>query len=741
VRPAIALAGVDEGAPLVSRLGPANRALSPEDLLDLFLLVERAEGARVAVPVEDAELPDLTKLLRPLASFEDLLAEREPTFESDGRIKDTASARLYALRAAIHRLRRDVVRKLDELARQQGDALSGGYVTEKGGRYCLPVRSDRREAVQGLVHEKSGSGQTFFVEPLAVVEDNNALAEALEEEREEVHRILVALTARFSQRRPELLVAVEVLTELDAAQARAEFSSVTNGVFPEFGERLVLRAARHPLLDKRLAQLRAEVFGEDEERHSDAVPLDLELPEGVRTLLLSGPNAGGKSVAMKTAGLFSLLAQSGFAIPAGSTLPVFDAVLVVAGDAQDLLGDLSSFAAAMTRTAKVLAGATPRSLVLLDELGSGTDPDEGAALAIAVLQEDLARGGFTIATTHLSAVKEWAQDRPGVLSAAMEFDEKAGRPTFRVRPGAFGRSRALAVAERAGLPARVLAAAKARLGDKWMAADAALQRLEAETRRAREEADAAKSAALKAQARLAELEKERAALALERAKVKEKAKEQIEKALLTLREKTRQELERMREDLKAGRSVSRGALMTVTQRAREAALGLFGEEEPEAPSGPVAPGMDVKVAPFGSIGRLLTLGPRDEAEVEIKGKRMRVDVKSLSPAAVAPLRPKAGPAPAARPSDLSPASPAVVATAELVLVGQRVDAALELVERAINDALLSGKGALRLVHGHGTGRLAAAVREFLTTHPGVASFRYADAAEGGPAVTIARLDV
>ncbi len=387
LRPAIALAGVDEGAPLVARLGPGNRALPAEDLLDLFLLVERAEGARAAVPVEDVDLPELTELLRPLASFEDLLAEREPTFEPDGRIRDTASARLYALRAAIQRLRRDVVKKLEELARGQGDTLSGGYVTEKGGRYCLPVRADRRDALPGLVHEKSGSGQTFFVEPLGVVEDNNALAEALEEEREEIHRILVALTARFSQRRPELLAAVEVLTELDAAQARAEFSSASGGVFPEFGERFVLRAARHPLLDRRLAQLRAEVFGEDEERHADAVPLDLELPEGVRTLLLSGPNAGGKSVAMKTAGLFSLLAQSGFAIPAasGSTLPVFDRVLVVAGDAQDLLGDLSSFAAAMTRTARVLAEATPKSLVLLDELGSGTDPDEGAALAIAVL--------------------------------------------------------------------------------------------------------------------------------------------------------------------------------------------------------------------------------------------------------------------------------------------------------------------------------------------------------------------
>ncbi len=747
LRPAIALAGVDEGAPLVARLGPAGRALPAEDLLDLFLLVERAEGARRAVPVEDAELPHLTELLRPIVSLEDLLAEREPTFEPDGRIKDTASARLYALRAAIQRLRRDLVRKLEELSRVHPDALSEGYVTEKGGRYCLPVRSDRRDAVPGLVHEKSGSGQTFFVEPLAVLEDNNALAEALEEEREEVHRILVALTARFSQRRAELLVAVDVLTELDAAQSRAEFSSASGGVFPEFGDRLVLSGARHPLLDKRLAQLRAEVFGEDEERHADAVPLDLEMPEGTKTLLLSGPNAGGKSVAMKTVGLFSLLAQSGFAIPAspGSTLPVFDRVLVVAGDAQDLLGDLSSFAAAMTRTARVLAEATPKSLILLDELGSGTDPDEGAALAIAVLGEDLARGGFTVATTHLSAVKEWAQDRPGVLSAAMEFDEKAGRPTFRVRPGASGRSRALAVAERAGLPPRVLKAARARLGNKWEAADAALTRLETETRRAREEADAARTAGLKADARLRDLEKERLALAAERARVKEKAKEQIEKALLTLREKTRQELERMRQDLKAGRSVSRGALMTVTQSAREAALGLFGEEEPGAPPGPVVPGMDVRVAPFGAVGRLLSLSARGDAEVEVKGKRMRVEAASLSPAGPAgrakPAAPPTKSASQVRGSDLAPASPAVVATAELVLVGQRVDAALPLIERAINDALLSGKGAIRLVHGHGTGRLAAAVREFLTSHPGVASFRYADPAEGGGAVTIARLDV
>jgi DNA mismatch repair protein MutS2 len=746
LRPPVPLGGLDEGAPLVSRLGPHGRALAPEDLLDLFLLVERAEGARAAVSVPDLELPHLSDLVFPLASFEDLLAEREPTFEPDGRVKDTASARLYAIRSSIQRLRKEVVRKLEEVARTHPDALTGGYVTEKGGRYCLPVRTDRRELVGGLLHERSGSGQTIFVEPLAVVEDNNALAEAVEEEREEVHRILVALTARFSSRRDELVAAVEVLTELDAYQARAEFSSRVAGVFPDFSDRLVLREARHPLLDRRLADVRADVFGELEERHADAVPLDLDLPEGSRLLLLSGPNAGGKSVAMKTVGLFALLAQSGFAIPAaqGSTLPVFDQMLVVAGDAQDLLGDLSSFASVMTRTARVLAEATPRSLVLVDELGSGTDPDEGAALAIAVLEEDLARGGVTVATTHLAAVKEWAQDRPGVLSAAMEFDEKAGRPTFRVRPGTSGRSRALAVAEKAGLPARVLSAAKKRLGAKWEATDAALTRLETETRRAREEADKAMLAAQQAGTRLLDLEKERAQLAAERARVKEKAKVEIDRALAMLREKTRQELERMREDLKAGRSISRGALMTVTQSAREAALSLFGrDEEPPLEAGPVVVGMEVRVASLGTSGRLLALDAgRGEAEVEVKGKRLKVAAAALSPAPAGRAVPVRTAVLASNRAATPPAPPSgVVATAEVVLVGQRVNEALPVVEKAINDALLSGKAALRLVHGHGTGRLAAAVREFLQTHPGVASYRWGDAQEGGQAVTIARLDV
>lgn len=741
----VLLDGIDEASAPLAHLGPAGIALPAEELLDLFFLLERSEAARCAVPVEGVELPELTRLLRPLPSFEDLLLEREVIFEPDGRIKDTASSRLATIRSSIVRLRRELVKRLEELVRSRDDAFADVYVTEKGGRYCLPVRSDRRDAVAGIVHEKSGSGQTFFVEPLAVVEGNNALAEALEEEKAEIRRILTALTTRFSAHRAELQFALDVLTELDGYQARAEFCKMFEGTFPEFSPALSLRQVRHPLLDRRLGGLREKVFGErPEERGADAVPLDIELPPDRRLLLLSGPNAGGKTVAMKTAGLCALMAQSGFALPAapGTTLPIFDQVLVVAGDAQDVLADLSSFAASMTRTAQVLAKSTASSLVLFDELGSGTDPDEGAALAISILEKDLARRGLTVATTHLSAVKEWAHGRPDVLAAAMEFDEAAGRPTFQIKPGAVGRSRALPVAKKAGIPFDVLESARGRLGSVWQAAEDALERLERETREARQEKEKAHGLFVELKEREERLESELARVHAEKAKLKEKSKAALDKAIEALRERARRELDQIREAVKTGRSVSKGALTTILHEAEAAARSELDDEDEGAESGPVEPGAQVKIEPYRMTGVVLSVDSRGQAEVEASGKRLFVPVSSLRPLArpkpatrdrvPREAGPSAGEAPAKRPA---------LAFPEVVLVGYRVDDAVAEIERAINSALLSGKGGLRIVHGHGTGRLAAGVKDFLSEHPGVSSFRPGDGPEGGSAVTVAFFDV
>jgi DNA mismatch repair protein MutS2 len=740
VRTPITVGGLDEGAAILVMLGPEGIALPSEDLLDLFVLLERSEEARRAVTGEGLDLPDLFRLVSPLVDFDDLLAERTRTFETDGRIRDTASTRLAGIRGSIIRLRREIVRRLEEEARSRPDLLEGGYVTEKGGRYCLPVRADRREGLAGIVHERSGSGQTLFVEPLAIVDANNSLAEATEDEREEVHRILVALTGRFSVQRSALGESVRVLSELDAGQARAEFSLRIEGSFPAFSNRLALYGARHPLLDRRLQPLREEIFGErPEERSVDAVPLDLVLPEEKRLLVLSGPNAGGKSVAMKTVGLLALMAQSGFALPVlpGSTLPIFDQILVVAGDAQDLLEGLSSFAASMTRTARVLRRATANSLVLLDELGSGTDPDEGAALAIAVLEQDIARKGFTVATTHLSAVKEWAHLRPEILAAAMEFDEREGKPTFRIRAGAIGRSRALSVAARAGLSESILARARERLGSNWAAADAALDRLEGELQKARADREDAAAAKKQVEQEVARLDEIRKRLDSERAQMRDKARLAIDRAIEAVRERTRRELERIREETRSGRALSRGALTTLLQTARDEAEIWIGNEPVKA--GEVAVGDPVRIEPFRTTGRVLKIDTaRKEAEVDASGKRMRVSLGNLVRIA-APDQGKKSPRPPAGTSLSSAPAPEI--PRDLVLVGLRIDAALPEVERALNDALISGKGTLRVVHGYGTGRLSAAVREFLSEHPGVASFRPGNEKEGGEAVTIVIVDV
>ncbi len=749
----LALGGLDEGARLLPALGATGRALSPDELLDLFLLLERSEAARKSVaatetePVPEEVLPELRRRLSTLSTFESLLAEREIVFEPSGRIKDTATARLAALRAAIVRIRREVVRRLEEFSRDRAEALSESYVTEKGGRYCLPVRADRRDNVAGIVHEKSRSGQTVFVEPLAVVEANNALAGALEEEREEVHRILVSLTSRFSAQRSDIERAIELLTELDAFQARAEFSRRIEGVFVERGSDLKVVAARHPLLDRLLATLREETFGErPEERTSDAVPLDLELGFGKRLLVVSGPNAGGKSVVMKTIGLLALLSQSGFAVPAksGTRLPIFDRILVVAGDAQDLLGDLSSFASAMTRTARVLTEATALSLVLLDEIGSGTDPDEGAALAVAILEEDLARGGLSVATTHLSVVKEWGHDRPEVLTAAMEFDEASARPTFRIRPGTTGRSHALGVARKAGIPERVLITAKSRLGSGWVFLDAARERLEREISAANVERERLAELRARLDDAEGELERQRSALLAERAAVRQRGEGELARALEALREKARRELDRIREEARLGKSVAPGALNAVLRVARDESLRHLTEpEDKEEPGRSPALGDRVRVSPFRATGRVVSIDmSRGQVEVDVSGKRMKVAPEDLVVLGLT------GSTTSTRPQDQGSrvTGPAREVRApstygEIVLVGLRVDVAIPEVEKAINEALLSGKGAVRIVHGFGTGRLATAVREYVSEHPGVASHRPGDSSEGGNAVTIATLDV
>ncbi|HEX9286942.1 MAG TPA: Smr/MutS family protein [Thermoanaerobaculia bacterium] len=630
---------------------------------------------------------------------------------------------------------------LEKMLETRRDALADAVLVLRNDRYCLPVAASARSRVAGIVHDRSGSGQTVFVEPLEVVEANNELALAGAEERREVQRLLTALGRTVLDSASDLLAIERELASLDAVEAAVEFGELCAGRVPEISDdgSWALEGARHPLLDARLSELRGRVLGESRSaNHSerDAVPLDFQLSRERRILVVSGPNAGGKTVVLKTAGLLTLMAQSGIPIPAGpgTRIPVFSAVRTEIGDAQEILSDRSTFSSSMETLAEILGRAAPDRLALIDEIGSATDPEEGSALAVAFLEEYLARGGRAILTTHLSAVKGFAAGNPEAVCAAMEFDEKTGRPTYRLHAGFAGRSRALSVAEQQGLPRNVISRAREILGSAWERrdraesdAEAALERLrQAETELARER-ETARSEAER-------LAVEREAAFRERERMLETGLAGFEKAKKELARRVEAELDSIRED--------------TVRRASRSAASILSEAEDVAAGETVAQAREERVARSRAIApgdRARLRGTRTEATVEsleadvawlqIGGKRMRVPLEELERvggASASSASPRTSPGGTGR-EDVAASTP------EVNVIGQRLDEAIEIVEKALDGALLAGAGRFRVVHGHGTGRLRAGLRDHLRKHPAVSRLRAADPREGGNGATIVEL--
>ncbi|MBE3589378.1 MAG: endonuclease MutS2 [Firmicutes bacterium] len=699
--------------------------------------------------------PALADRAETLGDHTALAAAIEAAVDADAALRDDASPDLARLRRQHRTLSARLRERLDSLARSPALApfLQEPLVTLRGGRYVVPVKAEHRAQVPGVVHDTSSSGATVFIEPMAVVEVNNELRRLEALIREEEERILDELGARVRAEAAALRSTVEALGDFDLIAARARLSAEMDAVEPEGldGDLVELRGARHPLLT------------------GPVVPIDVRLGGEIRTLVITGPNTGGKTVSLKTVGLFALMAQCGLHVPArpGSRLPVFPQVFCDAGDEQGVAQSLSTFSSHMSHIVEMVRRARPGALVLLDELGAGTDPQEGAALAMAILQAFQERGCLTMATTHYSELKAFAHREPGMRNASVEFDADTLRPTYRLVIGLPGKSHAFAIAARLGLPEEILERARAHLSAESREVADLLEELAALRDELRRERDAAERArreadeqAAAARRRLEALERERDSLARE---AREKAQALVRRARAEA-EALVAEARRRLEEESAAEAAARAEAALAELRRRERALA----EAPAAASagdgraaagrvpepGELVPGRTVYVRSLRLEGEVLA-PPDAEDQVAVRVGVMRVHVPR-SDLAVAPTdgaaagsggggargaggrRPPAGHGGGGTHVQLAGAKAREIRP-ELDLHGLTVDEALPLVDKYLDDAYLAGLRTVRLVHGKGTGALRQAVRRFLATHRLVDSFRPGAADEGGPGTTVARL--
>lgn len=716
--------GIPDPEPGLAALEVAGLVLEPKVLLALARTASAIGALRAGLGrLPESDYPWLRAQGRSLAPAPAECARIEAGIGPDGRIRDQASAELERLRRAAGRAAAHLADVLERLVRdpERGAVVQDEFFTRRNGRFVVPVRSDAPRPLRGIVHASSSSGATRFVEPLETVELNNELVQLEEQEQEEERRLLAQWSDALRGQRAELAGASRCLGEIDDAQARALFAEACGAASPELasGGPIVLDGARHPLLERRLR-----------ERHESCVPLDLTLDPGDRVLVLSGPNAGGKSVALKTLGLFALMAQSGIPVPARQArLPLYRQVRVDIGDRQSIQADLSTFSAHVRAVAAFLRDAAPPALFLFDEIGSGTEPGEGAALARAVLESLVGRGITAVATTHLGDVKAWAIGSGQAVSAAMEFDDERMLPTFRVRMGSAGTSAGLAIALRAGLEPALVERARGHLAPEARRREdylARLQRLLAET-------DSEKQALTAERERSATLRREQAE---REERERRRAAERVERAIAELRERGRRELAAVGEQARRRRVEKKWSQAVAALRSDAVRAAHVTEHAVEADAGE-AP---LRVAP-GEAVHLRSVG-RDGEITEVRGERVRVRVGEVVIDAArsdlcSPRAPRA--APPARRGAVTEADRSGGAGPELLLLGKTAEEAVAELDKFLDSALRAGYEEVRVVHGHGSGRLRRAVRGFLDDHPLVAGHRPGRPEEGGDGATIVTL--
>jgi DNA mismatch repair protein MutS2 len=715
----------------LAALAMQGRALEPPRLRLLAAFLESADELRGAIRQLAPSFKLLDQASAGIASFKGEIAQVRDQIDPAGDVLDHASPELRSIRDRLRKQRARLRGTLESYLRGKDTAkyLQDQVVTERSGRYVLVIKAEHRSNIPGIVHGTSTSGASLFLEPLSTVEINNDIVALEQQEAEEVHRILLALSDSFRQRAGDLGRSIEAATDLDVLQARAGFSQSIDGVEPVIATdgSFELLAARHPLL-------RAPV------------PVLVRVLPPATTLLITGPNTGGKTVALKTAGLLALMAQAGLRIPAadGSRLPVFRSVFADIGDEQSIEASLSTFSAHLTNLASMDRALATPALVLLDEVGSGTDPIEGGALGVAIVDHFKRRGATVIATSHYDVLKTYASTTEGVSSAAFGFNPETFEPTYQLVYGSPGRSLALEIAARLGLNPSIVAAARrnlseheARLAEHLAQIDRDMRALEHEQRlveRQRETLDSDQTRMRHREEALSQREetfKRRLNEALE-AQVRH-ARREIDEIIASLKARANAiAVEGARQPVSSGetggaRSDARAAVDAVARRFSEPVA-----ETPPAPSGrAVTLGDRVRVGAFGLEG-IVTSIHDDAAEVDVRGKRLRAAVADL-------LVVSAGQAAAPQVKVHVDLQPRDTITTDLNLIGCTVDEAIARAERFLDESLLTDQRTVRLIHGYGTGQLKRALAGFLQQHPLVARFDPAPQDQGGGGVTVVEL--
>ena len=729
--PDISIGGARDIRELVARAAKGGRLLPTELLLvqDMIGAGRNLRRSFLRIPDVETRFPSLFEFVEHVAEAPDLETDIGRTVGARGDVLDTASEALGRIRREIRVAHSRLMERLNNLMAggRYGSAVQDAIITMRDGRYVIPIKAESRGQVPGVVHDTSASGQTLFIEPMDVVELNNRWREQQAAEQHEIGRILDAISARIGAKAEPLATSVEAVAAIDLAMAKALLAFDMRATRPTLWaqgndaanghptHRIALIRARHPLLDP-----------------ETVVPTDIHLGDDFRVLLITGPNTGGKTVALKTVGLLTLMAQSGFFLPAddSSVVSVFPAVFADIGDEQSIAQSLSTFSAHMRTVIEMLRHVTPDSLVLLDELGAGTDPQEGSALARALISDLLAKGPLVLATTHYSEVKAYAYATPGVENASVEFDLKSLAPTYRLMIGVPGRSNALAIATRLGMPRAIVEQAGTYLDPNELRADALLQDIRAR----RDEADAAIARALESEQEAQQLRriaaKEMREAELLRQTARAEALAQAEAELGEVREALRR-LQRDREVVAATREhveqrkqeVER-AVETVKTFKRE----RIARPTPIPGAKAIRAGDRVMVASLGQEGEVVSVR-EGLADVQLGSLKLRQPVDALQ---------RLGRVKTEERKHYTP-PPTEFVPIEIDLRGNRAAEIAEMLERYLEDAYRSGLPWVRIIHGKGTGALRQVVRDHLNDHPVVSKHELAPPEQGGDGATIAYL--